>query len=38
VENSNTNVIEEIMRQVGHLPGLYKDASAEKYKMQLSSF
>ena len=32
VEDSNKHIIEEIVRQVGHLPGLYEDAWSEKYK------
>jgi hypothetical protein len=33
VGNSNKHIIEEIMRQVGHLPELYEDARSEKYKI-----
>jgi hypothetical protein len=29
----NKHVIEEIVRQVGHLPELYKDARSGKYKI-----
>jgi len=32
VENSNTYIIEEIVRQVGYLPELYEDVQSEKYK------
>jgi hypothetical protein len=32
VEDSNKHIIEEIVRQVGHLPELYEDARSEKYK------
>jgi len=35
VEDSNKHIIEEIVRQVGHLPDLYKDAQSEKYKTYL---
>jgi len=31
VEDSNKRIIEEIVRQVGHLPELYEDARSEKY-------
>ena len=31
VEDSNNHLIEEIVRQVGHLPELYEDAQSEKY-------
>jgi hypothetical protein len=31
VEDSNKHVIEEIVRQVGHLPELEEDARSEKY-------
>jgi len=34
VEDSNKHIIEETVRQVGHLPELYKDARPEKYKIQ----
>ena len=30
VEDSNKHIIEEIVRQVGHLPELYEDARSEK--------
>jgi hypothetical protein len=30
VEGSNKHIIEEIVRQVGHLPELYEDARSEK--------
>jgi hypothetical protein len=33
VEDSNEQIIEEIVRQVGHLPELYEDARSEKYKI-----
>jgi hypothetical protein len=33
VEDSNKHIIEEIVRQVGHRPELYKDARSEKYKI-----
>ena len=33
VEDSNKHIIEEIVRQVGHLPELYEDARSEKYKI-----
>jgi hypothetical protein len=32
VEESNKHIIEEIARQVDHLPELYEDARPEKYK------
>ena len=32
LEDSNKHIIEEIVRQVGHLPELYEDARSEKYK------
>jgi hypothetical protein len=32
VEDSNKHIIEEIVRQVCHLPELYEDARSEKYK------
>jgi hypothetical protein len=32
VEDSNKHIIEEIVRQVGHLSELYEDAQSEKYK------
>jgi hypothetical protein len=35
VEDSNKHIIEEIVRQVGHLPELYEDAGSEKYKIML---
>jgi len=35
VEDSNKYIIEEIVRQVGHLPELYEDARSEKYKILL---
>jgi hypothetical protein len=38
VEDSNNHIIEEIVRQVGHLPELYEDTRAEKYKIQSTSF
>jgi hypothetical protein len=31
VEDSDKRMIEEIVRQVGYLPELYKDAWSEKY-------
>jgi len=31
VEDSNKHIIEETVRQVGHLPELYEDARSEKY-------
>jgi len=30
VEDSDKHIIEEIVRQVGHLPELYEDARSEK--------
>jgi len=33
VEDSNKQIIEETVRQVGHLPELYEDARPEKYKI-----
>jgi hypothetical protein len=30
--NSNTHIIEEIVRQVGYRPELYEDVRSEKYK------
>ena len=33
VEDSNKHIIEENVRQVGHLPVLYEDARSEKYKI-----
>jgi len=33
VEDSNKHIIEEIVRQGGHLPELYQDARSEKYKI-----
>jgi hypothetical protein len=35
IEDSNKHVIEEIVRQVGHLKELYEDAYSEKYKKSL---
>jgi len=35
VEDSIKHIIEETVRQVGHLPELYEDARSEKYKMEL---
>jgi len=35
VDDSNKLIIEEIVRQVGHLPELYKDAQSQKYKINL---
>ena len=32
VEDSNKHIIEESVRQVGHLPELYEDARSEKFK------
>jgi hypothetical protein len=32
--DSNKHIIEEIVRQVGHLPELYEDARSEKYKIE----
>jgi hypothetical protein len=31
-------VIEETVRQVGHLPELYEDARSEKYKTRFAGF
>jgi len=31
VEDSNKHIIEETVRQVGHLPELYEDTRSEKY-------
>jgi hypothetical protein len=33
VEDSNKHIIEEIVRQFGHLPELYEEARTEKYKI-----
>ena len=33
VGDSNKRIIEEIVRQVGHLPDLYEDALLDKYKI-----
>jgi len=30
-EDSNKHIIEEVVRQVGHLSELYEDARSEKY-------
>jgi hypothetical protein len=38
VEDSNKHIIEEIVRQVGHLPELYEDARSEKYKISCTLF
>jgi len=31
VEDSNRHIIEETVRQIGHLPELYEDAQSEYY-------
>jgi len=31
LEDSNKHIIEEIVRQVGYIPELYKDARSERY-------
>ena len=33
VKDSSKHIIEEIVRQVGHLPELYEDAQSEKYNI-----
>jgi len=38
VEDSNKHIIEEIVRQVGHPPELYKDARSENYKKKYSTW
>jgi len=33
VQDSNKHIIEEIVRQICHLPELYEDTRSEKYKI-----
>jgi hypothetical protein len=33
VKDSNKHIVEETVRQVGHLQELYEDARSEKYKI-----
>ena len=37
-EDSNKHIIEEIVRQIGHLPELYEDARLEKYKNMYKTY